>query len=275
MNKTKSPMACVILLMLCMPVFGQNNCVLMVSGKGQLRNYPGFRNYVRVFPKVAPNTQSITVTLFPLISDMGEMRRRTDHNGTQYMIHCDTLGRIVKIGLSPDDTNPYVLTYENNRVSDLITNSLHCKYIYDEKGRLKMMYHHFDPIVDKTFHYTLDKGGKIVKIDEYEGSKLICTHKCKYGANKLDYSYEEGDCHRAFEENVVRKYNNRGDLASVMTYLQELSTDGNGRRKCIEYRFEYDKDGNPTRCIEYEIGDITVAVGGYDYEYSYTFYPSK
>ena len=144
------------------------------------------------------------------------------------------------------------------------------KYSYDDKGYLKQLVRN-----NITFLYSIDNKGNITKIDEYFGTTKENTHTCQYNASGRKSYY----CNKTKSGNVLSEiswnYDSNGRLISIWKKDNMQDLWGNNKTMINEYRFEYSAYGNPSRCIQYEIGDIEIVKGGWEYEYSYTYYPTE
>lgn len=260
---------CIVFLMAHLSVFAQD--FLWVSGEGKLLDYPRMPIYNElpsvIHPKVRPNTKSITVDRYLLVNSMGKLSRWADRDG-QYIMHYDTIGRLVQIQGSQEDYVGTNFLYEGERVVE-VDGNYGCRFIYDDKGRLKTMHN----MHNRTFQYTLDNNGNITKIDEYAGSKLLCTHHYRFDKKGRKAEYHVATNYH--EMDIVQYFNDIGDVATIMTYEKKERMDRSVYYIHNEYQFEYGLDGNLTKCIGIEIGDVSVATMGYEYEYTYEFYPTK
>lgn len=260
---------CIVFLMAHLSAFAQD--FLWVSGEGKLIDFAPMPIYDKlpsvIHPKVKPNTKSIKVDRYLLVNRMGELHRWADRDG-QYIMHYDTTGKLVQIQGSPDDIHGINFIYDGERVVEVDGNYA-CRYIYDATGELKTMHNMYN----HTFHYTLDKKRNITRIDEYDGSKLIRTHNYRFDkkGRKAEYHAE----YSIWKFDIVQYFNDVGDVATIIRYEERKSVDGSVKYIHNEYRFEYGPDGNPTKCVEIEIGDVAVETRGYEYEYTYEFYPAK
>jgi hypothetical protein len=260
---------CIVFLMAHLSVFAQD--FLWVSGEGKLIDYPPMPIYGQlpsvIHPKVKPNTKSITVNRYLLVNNMGELHRWADRDG-QYIMHYDTTGRLVQIQGSPNDTHGTNFIYDGERVVE-VDGNYGCRFLYDKTGKLKTMHN----MHNSTFQYTLDKNGNITKIDEYAGSKLFRTHYYSFDkqGRKAEYHAQYG----IWKFDIVQYFNNVGDVATIMYYEEQERIDGGIQYIHNEYRFEYGLDGNLSRCVEIVIGDVAYEKRGFEYEYTYEFYPTK
>ena len=262
-------LVCIVFLTVHLSAFAQD--FLWVSGKGKLIDYPPMPIYGQlpsvIHPKVKPNTKSITVNRYLLVNTMGELRRWSDRDG-QYIMHYDTTGRLVQIQGSPDDTHGTNFIYDGERVVE-VDGNYGCRFIYDETGKLKTMHNMYN----NTFQYTLDKNGNITKIDEYAGSKLFCTHHYRFDKQGRKAEYHAK--YSIYKFDIVQYFNNIGDVATIMYYEEQERIDGSVQYIHNEYRLDYGLDGNPTRCVEIVFGDVAYEKRGFEYEYTYEFYPTK
>lgn len=260
---------CIVFVTVHLSAFAQD--FLWVSGEGKLIDYPPMPIYGAlpsvIHPKVKPNTRSITVNRYLLVNTMGELRRWADRDG-QYIMHYDTTGRLVQIQGSPNDIHGTNFIYDGERVVE-VDGNYGCRFLYDATGKLKTMHN----MHNSTFQYTLDKNGNITKIDEYAGSKLFRTHYYSFDkqGRKAEYHAQYG----IWKFDIVQYFNNVGDVATIMYYEEQERIDGGIQYIHNEYRFEYGLDGNLTRCVEIVIGDVAYEKRGFEYEYTYEFYPTK
>lgn len=284
MNRiNKSILACIIIFFACLNVSGQTGNILNVSGNGQLIDMPTNVSFTRLEPNVflpvkKPNTKTITIKAYKLKSINGDLERTRQSFTTT--INYDSIGRIEKI-------NGYTYGYNNNKVVNckylFPAAEANWKYIYDNNGNLQKM-NYLSPFnKEYTYIYTLDANKNIVKIDQYYGAEYEYTHTCQFNAKgkKVFYSCKgkEAIHNTDLKEEIFWSYNNNGQLISIKTKETAVKQvnfwDTKTVTSVFEYKLQYGKDGNPSRCIEYEIGDLTIVKGGYEYEYSYTFYPTE
>ena len=258
---------CVVLLMAHLSVVAQD--FLWVNGEGQLVDNAYMINNLptEIRPKVKHNTKSVIVNQYLLVNRMGKLHRWADRD-SQYIMHYDTLGRLVQIQGSQDDYVGVNFIYENGKVVE-VDGNYGCSFTYDENGRLKTMQNMYGDI----YQYTLDKNGNITKINKYHGSKFICTYTCNFDKKSRKFMYNLVNGNEKMD--IVMYFNNAGDVSTIMAYREFKWISGRVDYEHNEFRFEYDSDGNPIRCIKTEIGDIAVETKGYEYEYTYEFYPTE
>lgn len=262
----KCPLLLIVFLLALKPIFAQS--FLWVSGEGNLINYPYIMDCLPdiIYPKVKPNTKSITVDRYLLKNSYGELYR-FDTDG-QYTMHYDTTGNLVKIQNGSSDTYGTIFYYDGDRVVGT-GNNYGCRFKYDEKGRLESMIDMYDAL----YKYTLDNNGNITRIDEYQGKEFVTTHTFRIDkrSHKADYHATRGSEHL----DIIVYFDDAEDVQTIMAYREKRYLDGSVDYRHNEYRFEYGTDKNPIRCIKTEIGDIAVDTKGYEYNYTYEFYPTK
>ena len=264
-----------MLLSACLPLFGQGDNTFMVSGKGQLISFPCIDSYeykpYNILPKAKPKTQSITIKKHDLSNKSGEWERT---NYVIYTIYYDSLCLVNRIEKKQQYGNTEKMTINYDNLKRIVgCEELYLgkwKYSYDDKGYLKQLVRN-----NITFLYSIDNKGNITKIDEYFGTTKENTHTYQYDASGRKSYY----CNKTKSGNVISEiswnYDSNGKLISVWKKDNMQDLWGNNKTMINEYRFEYSADGNPLRCIQYEIGDIEIVKGGWEYEYSYTYYPTE
>ena len=238
---------------------------LTLTGKGQLTVRPDGADVITMFmqveflPQYKPLTKSITITNYFLRNYAGDLLRQHGSEGFNHTcILYDRQGRITKI-------NDLTFLYENDKVTECVgENGLRCKFRYNSQGHLESAMKG-----NWTYQFNVDKKGNITSIDEYFGSRKT--------SRDVRISYDNKDRVIAYQEvgtdyryDYSWNYDGKGNLDS---YRRIDSKKGIITKK-HEYQFEYGEDGNPIRCINYNHGDITIIDGGYEYEYTYSFYLS-
>ena len=270
MNKKRSLFLACIMMLFCMSVFGQERNIMIVSGKGQLIDFPVHSEFLyrwffpeMVLPKTMPRIKTVTVNRIRLTSNLGDLIQ-TDDKYTN-MFYYNSSGRI-------DSIDSHVFIYENNKIVGHDEYGGKWKYKYDDKGLLKSFLHK-----SSTYECTTWGNGNISHIKEFRGSSLCALHRIDYNENGRKILYMETDTDGYIIQKITWDYDKQSRLIKIqhINYKKKDAWNNVYVDKCYEYRFEYGTDGNPKRCVEYEIGDIEVVKGGYDLEYVYTFYPTK
>lgn len=270
MNKTIKLLACIMLFCMCLPSLGQEKNIMIVSGKGQLIDFPVHSEFMyrwffpeMVLPKTMPRIKTVTVHRIRLKSDLGDLIQ-TDDKYTN-VFYYNPSGRI-------DSIDDHVFTYENNRIVCHDEYGGKWKYNYDGKGLLKSFLHK-----NSTYECTTWENGNISHINEYMGSSLCALHRIDYDADGRKIFYMETDTEGYIIQKIAWVYDQQSRLVKIQhtKYKKKDAWNNVNVDKCYEYRFEYGSEGNPKRCVEYEIGDIEIVKGGYDLEYIYTFYPNE
>lgn len=261
-----------MLLFIAYAPFRMNGQHLIVSGTGQLR--PVIMGLVLCddfLPQYKPLSKDVTITTYDLIKNSdNELKRRKygiytyDTPRTTNILY-DREGRIIKITSS----DSYSFKYENDRITESQMNQGEkFRYKYDSRGFLESATNG-----DYTYKYNVDKRGDIISVNEYYGAKKTSKEvSMSYDGNHRMITYHEVNdiwgtiCREEYRWN----YDKKGTLVSYRrSYYRN-----DKKNEEHEYKFEYGEDGNPIRCIEYLHGDITIIKGGYEYEYTYSFYLS-
>ena len=267
----KTILASILILSACLPVLGQSDNKLLVSGKGNPINYPSwyFNDFILSigFPEGIPNIKTITIIEYPLKCKNQELSRRDDYK-ERNILYYDRIGRLERINEAAWENNSYYtdknhyFIYDDNKLvkytrdfSQDYDQGREWIYTYDENGLLKQMMYGRD-----TYIYTLDKRGNITKIDHYVGAyRQNETITCQFNENGRLISY-----YNSYEIPHEKKwiYDSENRLVSK-------------RVGDTEYRYEYDESKNIIHRVSYTVGDITIINGGSDYEISYTYYPTE
>ena len=238
---------------------------LTLTGKGQLTVRPDGADVITMFmqveflPQYKPLMKSITITNYFLRNYAGDLLRQHGSEGFNHTcILYDRQGRITKI-------NDLTFLYENDKVAECVgENGLKCKFRYNSQGHLESAMKG-----NWTYQFNVDKKGNITSIDEYYGSrKTSRDFRISYDNQDRVIAYQEVGTDYRYDYSW--NYDGKGNLDS---YRRIDSKKGIVTKK-HEYQFEYGEDGNPIRCIKYNHGDITIIDGGYEYEYTYSFYLS-
>ena len=102
MNKKHSLFLACIMMLFCMSVFGQERNIMIVSGKGQLIDFPVHSEFLyrwffpeMVLPKTMPRIKTVTVNRIRLTSNLGDLIQ-TDDKYTN-MFYYNSSGRIDSI----------------------------------------------------------------------------------------------------------------------------------------------------------------------------------
>jgi len=265
---------CMLLVSICIPIkmIGQK---LAISGDGQLRVIPslygeGLVIYDNMLPHYKPMTKSVIIKRYDLRADQGELKRDYTHVGRQgfwrTMVSYDRQGNVVEVEVNGEKIS---LQYVNNKIVEInYDRQPNYKFSYGSKGHLE------SAVSEKyTYKYNVDTRGDITSVKEYFGVKMSSTAiSMSYdNQHRMTAYHEVGDFFGTpYSCDYRWVYDKKGNLASYKRIYHK-----NGRKtEDLEYRFEYDTIGNPTRCIRYRHGDITIIDGGYEYEYDYSFYLS-
>ncbi len=265
-------------------MYGQE---LVVSGNGQLRAIPstyeiGLVHYYNFLPQYKPLTKSVTIKRYDLRSDYGELKRVRDWDGFvgQYddkhstiVIMFDMQGNVVEItekSFDIDKSTKTSIQYSNGKIVEIQTDSQYgFKYYYNTQGRLERAIHGHD-FGQWTYKYNLDKNGNIIGVKHYfntEGRENENMKTFQYDANHRMIGFRDTGYGT---KDIQWNYNKEGNLVS---YIEINQYSFSKKKEKYEYKFERNADGNPTRCIKYIHGDITIIDCGYEYSYEYTFYP--
>ena len=263
---------CMLLISTCIPIkmIGQE---LAISGDGQLRVIPslygeGLVIYDNMLPHYKPMTKSVIIKRYDLRADQGELKRDYTHVGDQgswrTVVSYDRQGNVVEV-----NDKEISLKYANNKIVEINKDRQPgYKYSYDSKGHLESAVSAKD-----TYKYNVDTKGNITSVKEYFGVKMSSTAKSMSYDNqhRMTAYHEVGDFFGTpYSCDYRWIYDKKGNLTSYKRIYHK-----NGRKtEDLEYQFEFDAIGNPTRCIKYIHGDITIIDCGYEYEYTYSFYLS-
>ena len=263
---------CMLLISTCIPIkmIGQE---LAISGDGQLRVIPslygeGLVIYDNMLPHYKPMTKSVIIKRYDLRADQGELKRDYTHVGDQgfwrTVVSYDRQGNVVEVY-----DKEISLKYANNKIVEINKDRQPgYKYSYDSKGHLESAVSAKD-----TYKYNVDTRGDITSVKEYFGVNISSTARSMSYDNqhRMTAYHEVGDFFGTpYSYDYLWIYDKKGNLTSYKRIYHK-----NGRKtEDLEYQFEYDAIGNPTRCIRYHHGDITIIDGGYEYEYTYSFYLS-
>ena len=212
MNRiNKSILTCIFIILACLNVLGQS--ILNVSGDGKLidimitdSSFPDLK-YDVFLPVKKPNTKTITIKAYKLISTNGDLKRTGQSFTTT--INYDSIGRIEKI-------NEYTYSYDNNKIVGCKGMSCRWKYTYNNKGDLQKLNYYSPFGNESTYIYTLDDNKNVIKIDEYLGARHIYTHTCQFNIKGKKVFYEGKNKTDEYKK-VVWSYNNSGLLTSIKT----------------------------------------------------------
>ena len=303
---------CLILVFVGLSLQGKSQ-VLIVSGKGKIANAAywipygdsGKINYLFisgeesfVLPQVKPRTKEIRILINHKSIEFGNLK--LDGKSFVVTIKYDNDGNITEINKHEYGSNnngefaSVKYKYENGRVvgwtqGDLNSHPFYSnesKYSYNKQGFLEKQYYRHGQLGTTLFEYKTDSKGNILSAKQYDyAGKVI---------NDSDESYQYDSKGRLvnYKSNVFKKgkyynedysrnidkmwhYDNKGNMTSLKIKDRIKISFYNYEYKDFdnEYIFEYGKDGNPTQLIHYEHNDITVIVEGWDYTFTYTFYP--
>lgn len=272
---------------------------LVISGKGKVANVAYWTPYAAngrveylfipneesfVLPIVKPRTKEIQIVINHKRAEFGKLEN--DGNSSVVKINYDTVGNLTEI--IPNNFSSGRYNYENGRVvewsggdlDDHPAYSVESKCFYNNNGFLEKQYHRDGQFSTDLYEYKTDSKGKIISakkynsqgavVDDadesyqYDAKGRLTTYKSHY-IKKGDYF--TGDYFR----NIEKKWN--WDSKGNMTSLR-IKDNKNGKIDDYEYKFEYDSDNNPIRLTRYNHGDIMVITEGWEYRYSYTFYPN-
>lgn len=298
MNKKHSLFLACIMMLLSFSLFGQDKA-LFVTPKGALIDFPWLESYSKWFsypPSMLPITKkgvkTITINKYELVDSWGELRRKESDNGYKIIINYDSLsGKINKI-----EDNEYAqlfdFQYKNNKIVGYNVGRVsEVRYTYDENGLLKSAMENGGKI---TYKYKHNNDGSI-NVEEYDGTYHKSSRICLFDAmgRKTIYMYLGKRLTKErispyditiLDADIRYNYNVQNQLTTikikkrtekVTEFYSRDYYDTKIENSNREIRFEYGKDVNPFRCILYEIGDIEIVKGGWEYEYSYTYYPTE
>ena len=305
---------CLILVFVCLSLQGKSQA-LIVSGKGKIANAAywipygdsGKINYLFisgeesfVLPQVKQRTKEIRVLINHKSIEFGNLK--LDGKSFVVTIKYDNDGNITEINKHEYGSNnngefaSVKYKYENGRVvgwtqGDLNSHPIYSnesKYSYNKQGFLEKQYYRHGQLGTTLFEYKTDSKGNILSAKQYDyAGKVI---------NDSDESYQYDSKGRLvnYKSNVFKKgkyynedysrnidkmwhYDNKGNMTSLRIKDRIKSSFYNYEYKDFdnEYKFEYGKDGNPTQLIHYEHNDITVIVEGWEFIYTYSFYPTE
>lgn len=298
MNKKHSLFLACIMMLLSFSLFGQDKA-LFVTPKGALIDFPWLESYSKWFsypPSMLPITKkgvkTITINKYELVDSWGELRRKESDNGYKIIINYDSLsGKINKI-----EDNEYAqlfdFQYKNNKIVGYNVGRVsEVRYTYDENGLLKSAMENGGKI---TYKYKHNNDGSI-NVEEYDGTYHKSSRICLFDAmgRKTIYMYLGKRLTKErispyditiLDADIRYNYNVQNQLTTikikkrtekVTEFYSRDYYDTKIENSNREIRFEYGKDGNVSRSVEYAIGDIAVMIGGYDYEYIYTYYMTE
>ena len=290
---------CVLLITTCVSLVGSAQ-ELLLSGKGEIVNalYLTPRaaiedfNYLFissegsfVLPQVKPGTKEIQITIKHKKVEFGKLVY--DGESSIVRINYNTQGNITEI---KKDKHPSVkFQYENGHVirwyGGVVDSNFPNVYwvegncIYNEKGYLEKQYFGHYNQTHCFFEYRTDSKGNIINVKGYNEytAKAINNAKETYKNDSkgrlVSYSYQalENKNSDYFCRAVEKSWHY--SEKDVMTSLMVKKTFNNTITN-YEYKFEYGADGNPIQLTCYNHSDVTVITEGWEYKYSYLFYPT-
>lgn len=273
----KSTRNYIFLMALIIPFGTKGQSPLMISGNGQLRMLPTADNiagitYYNFLPQYKPRTKSVAITRFNLYysDNEGDFVRHNDGDCCRTTnILYDEHGRIVKLQYNNGSDS---FLYEDDKIIEFqskIDNEFakveRTRFKYDLGGHLESATHK-----EWTYRYNLDKNGNFTSVISYYNAKERSSmNGFQYDGNHRMIAYHDDI------SDYLWNYDKEGSLVSYREIGYSLSKGRKGGKDSdYEYQFEYNEDGNPMRCVKYKHGDITVIDVVYEYEYTYTFYPT-
>lgn len=288
---------CILLVSICFPLQG-NSQALVISGKGKVANAAYWAPYAAtgkvyylfisdqesfVLPYVKPRTKEIRILSYHKGVEFGKLKY--DSKSSVVIIKYDIDGNMTEIKI--DDYGSGRYKYENGRViewsggdlSDHPTYSVESRCIYNKNGFLEKQYHRDGQWSTDLYEYKTDSKGNILSAKKYDyAGKVINNNNETYqydGKGRLvsykSILFKKGDYFtNDYSRNIEKKwhYDDKGNMTSL-----RIKDKVNDRIYDYEYKFEYGKDNNPIRLTRYNHGDVTVIVEGWEYAFTYTFYP--
>lgn len=288
---------CILIVSLCFSLQG-NSQTLVISGKGKVANAAYWAPYAAsgkvyylfisdeesfVLPYVKPRTKEIRIISYHKGVEFGNLK--SDGKSSVVIIKYDIDGNMTEIKKDEYGSGRY--KYENGRViewsgGDLSahpTYSVQSRCIYNKNGFLEKQYHRDGQWSTDLYEYKTDSKGNILSAKKYDyAGKAINNSNESYqydGKGRLvtykSSLFKKGDYFtNDYSRNIEKKwqYDNKGNMTSL-----RIKDKVNNRIYDYEYKFEYGKDNNPIRLTRYNHDDVTVIVEGWEYTFTYTFYP--
>lgn len=245
-----------------------------------------FDNYANI-PKIKPYTKTIEILVYELKAEFGSLGGRKEGGQPVKMkILCDPEGNITRTitenTWTSESTRVCEYRYENGKISET-TNSKgqKLKFTYNSKGFLEKIqyYSKYDRYL---FVVKTDNNGNIIGsrcYSDYSGNEytnkknIVYKYDNKGNLTNLSYIQEYWTLFGGDEETHLTynwKYNSKGNILSYSRKQQKNNT----TFEHIKKEYDYDSDGNITKCTIYNCGDITTIKRGEEFLFSYSFYPT-